>query len=109
MHHHRFGDRGSGSGTPGRALGSHALALHQQHGLVVFAGQDGAVAFDEHDGWSIRVKRIGRQINIALLETTLLLHKTPAGVMHLIRKPYSDGGRSVRNTAGKAWSVERGA
>ena len=50
MDHHRLGSGGSGGGAPGRALGRDAFALHQEDGLIVFAGQDGAIAFDEHDG-----------------------------------------------------------
>ena len=95
MDDHRFGGGGSGSGAPGRALGRHAFALDQEDGLVLFARQDAAVAFDEHDGWNIRVERGRRKIYIALLETTLQTHNKPDGVEAFIHKPHTDGGRSV--------------
>ena len=50
MDHHRLGSGDSRRRAPRRALGRDALALHQKDGLIVFAGQDGAIAFDEHDG-----------------------------------------------------------
>jgi hypothetical protein len=80
MDHHRLGGRGSSSGAPGRTLGRDALALHQKDGLIVFTGQDGAIAFDEHDAWSIGVEREGCNTIIALLETTLYTHNKPAGM-----------------------------
>ena len=79
MDHDRLGSGGSGGGTPGRALGRDALALHQKDGLVVFAGQDGVIAFDEHAG-SIRAGSRWRKVYIALLETTRLMQYMPVGI-----------------------------
>ena len=77
MDHHRLGSRGSRRRASGRALGLNTLALHQKDGLIVFAGQDGAIAFDEHDGWSIRPEGAACNIIIALLETTRYTHNMP--------------------------------
>ena len=80
MDHHRLGSGGSRSGAPGRALGRDAFTLHQKDGLIVFAGQDGTIAFDEHDAGSIGVGREGCNTIIALLETTHYMHNKPAGM-----------------------------
>jgi hypothetical protein len=91
MDDHRFGGGGSGSGAPGRALGRHAFALDQEDGLVLFARQDAAVAFDEHDTWSIGVEREGCNMIIALLETTLYTHNKPAGMWLSFTNPFAMG------------------
>jgi hypothetical protein len=49
MDHHRFGGGGPNRGASRRTLGRDALALYQEDGRIVLAGQDGAIAFDEHD------------------------------------------------------------
>jgi hypothetical protein len=93
--HYRLGSRGPGSGTPRRAFGWDTPALHQEDGLIVFAGQDGVVAFNEHDVWNIGARAPRRKINIALLETTHQMHESPIITMNLTQKLPADGGRSV--------------
>ena len=87
MDHDRFGGRGSGGRAPRRALGRNAFTLHQEDRLVVFAAQHRVVAFDEHDGGSIRAKRRGCKINMALLETTHLEQETRTGTVDSTGKP----------------------
>jgi hypothetical protein len=94
--HYRLGSRAPGSGTPRRAFGWDPLALHQEDGLIVFAGQDSVVAFDKHDFWNIRAQVPRRKINIALLETTHQMHESLIITMDFTQKLPADGGRSVR-------------
>ena len=91
MDHHRLGSGGPGSGAPGRALGRDAFTLHQKDGLIVSAGQDGTIAFDEHDAGSIGVERKGCNTIIALLETTHYMHNKPAGMGLLCNNPIRMG------------------
>jgi hypothetical protein len=93
--HYRLGSRAPGSGTPRRAFGWDPLALHQEDGLIVFAGQDSVVAFDEHDVWNIRAQVPRCKINIALLETTDQTLKNLIITLDLTQKLPTDGGRSV--------------
>jgi hypothetical protein len=87
MHHNRSRSRSSGSGASRGTLGWDAFALHQKDGLIVFAGQDGAIAFDEHDGGSIGAGREGRNIIITLLETTHHTHNKPDGMGFSLKNP----------------------
>jgi len=87
MNHDRFGSGCSRGGATGRALGRDAFTLHQKDGLIVFAGQDGTIAFDEHDAGSIGVRREGCNTIIALLETTHYMHNKPAGMVLLRNNP----------------------
>ena len=81
MHHDRFRSRSSGSGAPRGTLGRDAFALHQEDRLVVSAAQHRVVAFDEHDGRSIRAEGEESKIYIALLETTHLEQNTRIGTV----------------------------
>ena len=78
MNDHRSRRERSGGGASRRAFGRDTLALYQQDGLVVFASQDGVIAFDEHDAGSIGAETAGCNIIIPLLETTLHTHNEPA-------------------------------
>ena len=82
-----FGAGTSGSGASRGTLGWDAFALHQKDGLIVFAGQDGTIAFDEHDGGSIGAGREGRNIIITLLETTYHTHNKPDGMGFSLKNP----------------------
>jgi hypothetical protein len=87
MDHHRLGSGGSRRRAPGRALGRDAFTLHQKDGLIVFTGQDGVIAFDEHDGWSIGAESEVCNINITLLETTYYTHNKPTGMRFSVKNP----------------------
>ena len=91
MDHHRIGSRGSRRRASRRALTRNPLALHQKDGLIVFAGQDGVIAFDEHDGWSIRAERAACNIIIAQLETTHYTHNKPDSMGLLFKNPIRMG------------------
>jgi hypothetical protein len=65
MDHYRFGGRGAGGWTTGRAFGGDPFALDEKDGLVVLTVQSGAVAFDKHDGGSLRGELEGCKINMA--------------------------------------------
>ena len=91
MHHDRPGSGGSGSGTPRRPLARNALALDQENGLVAFATQHRVVAFNEHDGVSIRAELEERKIYVAVLDTTHYTQKTRTGTADSANKPLPMG------------------
>ena len=93
MDHHRLGSGSARRRASGRALGRDALALHQKDRLIVFASQDGAIAFDEHDAGSIGAERKGGNMIIKLLETTYYTHNKPAGMGFSFTNPIRIGGR----------------
>ena len=68
-------------------LADQLRSLDQEDRLVVLAGQDRVIAFDEHVVGSIRGRRGGCKKNIVQLDTTGQTHKTPVGVRNSFKNP----------------------